>query len=148
MNTYHTLWNFIPFPNGYNLRKGLSILHDYLDLTLACIYNYYHENEENKIYKSDGKQYNYHCIFCLNYSEEKICFEKWLKSFVSWENFVEKNYLQTFVDTNNNYYPKELCDGHFKKGGLPKTIDECNQYFNNASEWILQRGRDMLNSLS
>ena len=122
-------------------------------MTLLCIYIYYEEKKEDYIETIVG-------------NEKKKYFIEWLNGFGSWDNFVEKNYLQDFVNENPKYVshdecqkyglPKELWKDHFdnfdgkfdgKKVALPTNKEQIEQFCNNASAWILARGQRMINEL-
>lgn len=140
MDVYHTIGNYMPVPNGVNTWKA-SVFKDYFDLFLAFIYNYYHA-------KNNLVRNGYSCISLKGTILGE--FDEWLESFGNWDSFVEKNYLQHFVGINaDGTYgePKELWKGHFSGAALPETIDQCNEYFKNASEWILARGKLMVEVL-
>lgn len=138
IETYHTLGNFIPFPKGCNSPRGCGTTKDYWDLTLKHIYDYYPNKDKNaiqNIYKN---------------SEIINNFIDWLEKFGDWETFVKKNYLMPFVNINDNgsyAKPKELWEGHFSGAILPGTTEQCNAYFKNASEWILARGKLIVEEL-
>ena len=152
VNIYHTLGNYIPFPVGCNSPRGYqnSIIEDYWDLTLYYIYKYYHGDKnivKEKIYKNCGGKKSY----VINN------FENWLNEFGNWDAFVEKNYMSAFVEENEKSEneskkygkPKELWKGHFTDPNkpLPKTLEECNEYFSKATICILKRGLEMAEKL-
>ena len=142
INSYHTLGNFIPFPVGCNSpRRVSSSIRDYWDLTIACVYNYYAENK-NKIKRKENELYSLEDFLD---GENLIRFKDWLDEFGGWKTFVEDNYMSSFIDKNGK--PKELWKGHFDGAVLPETIDQCNEYFKNASEWILKRGELMVEAI-
>ena len=109
ISLYHTIGNFIPFPCGCNGPRGTGKTNDYWDLALLCIYKYYKLKKEKWIEAIVGN--------------EKDDFIKWLEVFGSWNNFVEKNYLQDFVRVNKSTKgedqkygsPKELWEKHLKE---------------------------------
>ena len=140
MNVYHTIGNYIPVPNRVNTWKA-NAFKDYFDLFLVFIYNYY--NAKNILVEND-----YSCIKLKGTMVEE--FDNWLDKFGSWNTFVEKNYLKNFVKKNNDGTygkPKELWKGHFGGAVLPGTTDQCNEYFKNAHDWILKRGRIMVEAM-
>ena len=140
MNVYHTIGNYMPVPNGVNTWKA-NAFKDYFDLFLVFIYNYY--NAKNILVEND-----YSCIKLKGTMVEE--FDNWLDKFGSWNTFVEKNYLKNFVKKNNDGTygkPKELWKGHFGGAVLPKTTGQCNEYFKNAHDWILKRGRIMVEAI-
>lgn len=94
-------------------------------------------------------------------SELYELYKQWLNSFQddgkpSWQCFIEKNYLQDFVNQNEDGSygkPKELWRGHFsdffsgKKGALPYRIEQIEQFCGNASCFITARSTRMLTRL-
>ena len=141
ISVYHTLGNFIPVPAGCNAPRGTGILEDYWDLTLKVIYEYYvcGEDKIRDIVKGAN-------------SELYELYKKWLDSFQdnngpSWQCFIEKNYLQDFVNQNvdGSYgIPKELWRGHFSGAVLPNSIEQIEQFCVNASCFITARSTRML----
>lgn len=143
LSVYHTLGNFIPVPAGCNGPRGCSgSVKDYWDLTLKIIYEYY-VCEKDKIKDIVGKENELYDVY-----------KKWLDSFQdndtargNWQCFVEKNYLQDFVNQNDDGsygMPKELWKGHFKESVLPNGIEQIEQFYVNASCFITARGIRML----
>ncbi len=140
---YHTLGNFLPVPVGCNGPRGIGALSDYWDLTLKRIHDYYINNIDriNEIV-GDIKAVDY---------------RKWLDSFKeengnnSWKCFVEKNYMQDFVNKDNKNCgygcPKELWEGHFSGEVLPKNITQFEQYYVNSSCCIIARSIRMISKL-
>ena len=142
MNNVYTIGNFFPLPDGLNGPRGTGASQDYWDLALLCIYNYY--------MKTDDK----HTLKWLLTADQWVerC-AKWLDSFDSWNDFVEKTYMQDFVNYENGVYgaPKELWKGHFKntqeKGALPVEDSDFSEFFTNASCWIMARGIRIANAV-
>lgn len=160
LKMYHTLGNYLPFPVGCNSQKGIQPLNDYMDLTLKHIYDYYKRKEKHNIDTVFTEEI-IKIIHIINDSKISeivgskrntissdifITFGKWLDSFKDWNGFVEKNYLQSFVESNQNKYgkPKELWIGHFTGEVLPENLEQCQEYFTNASKWIEERGKQMI----
>ncbi|MBE5912349.1 hypothetical protein [Pseudobutyrivibrio sp.] len=161
----HTLGNFIPVPaKTFNVPRSTSTK-DYWDLTLLRIYNWYKENESSdKSLKKDAilKTVENECDcnknkeLCLllgrNRANVKLCI-KWLCEFGSWDSFVKKNYMQSFVieEGNGNYgEPLELWKGHFErnedstfKNPMPLCKEQCEEFFKNATERIKERSENM-----
>jgi len=141
LSVYHTLGNFIPVPARCNAPRGTGRLKDYWDLTLKIIYEYYvcgKDNIKEIVGKSNSELY-----------------KEWLDSYRvddtvrgSWQRFIEKNYLQDFVNQNvdGSYgIPKELWQGHFKGGiVLPDSIEQIEQFCVNTSCFITSRSTRML----
>lgn len=77
----------------------------------------------------------------------------WFNVFKNWDDFVEKNYMQDFVNGGNAGHkygmPKELWKGHFNPlhSVLPENKDDFSQFFTNASEWITKRGTNIAKKL-
>lgn len=150
ISIYHTLGNFIPIPTGCNAPRGAGKLKDYWDLTLKVIYDYYHDIDDNIIDIVSGGR---GCAV-IDKVELYNRYKQWLDSFSEgnskegdWKCFVEKNYLQDFVDcnTDGSYgMPKELWKGHFSGEILPTGIEQIEQFFVNASCWITARSTRML----
>lgn len=141
LSVYHTLGNFIPVPKGCNGPRGTGGLKDYWDLTLKIIYEYYDCGKDN--------------IKDIAGESNSELYKEWLGSFRAdnmakgnWQCFVEKNYLQDFVNQNadGSYgMPKELWQGHFKGGKvLPDSIEQIEQFCVNASCFIKERSTKML----
>lgn len=140
LSAYHTLGNFIPTP--FNAERTARTK-DYWDLTLRRIYKWYcAESEEDK----NDELHN--LLLDKEHVVEKS--KQWLLAFGNWDNFVETNYLQDFVNINDNKTygaPKELWAGHFSKTLLPSSAKDIEQYYTNASSWIRARGNCMVAAL-
>ena len=129
LNLVYTVGNFIPVPVTSNFNKRrYSLSNDYWDLTLLAIYCYYmgfkNEKKWDKLLK-ESKDW-------LGPTGEK-----------NWNHFVEKYFLQDFVNqqAGEGYGPpKELWAGHFFGSSLPGNEKDFEQFFTNASAWILARG--------
>ena len=143
VSIYHTLGNFIPVPADCNAPRGFNNhkIHDYWDLTLKIIYDYYVCGEDN--------------IKDIVGESRSVLYKQWLDSFReddskkgSWKCFVEKNYLQDFVDgydADGGYgMPKELWEGHFTGEILPAKMEQIEQFYVNASSFITARSTRML----
>lgn len=144
LKIYHTLGNYMPVPNDCNGPRGCSEVKDYWDLTLLHIYNYYKMKASNmevngseEIKKIIGDDLN------------KIdCYKKWLDSFNTWYNFIEENYLEAFVESKEkDYYPIELWKNHFSQDVLPQNKKQCEDYFMNARNLIVERSIELNNRL-
>lgn len=136
LKSYHTLGNYMPIPHGCNSPRGIGATRDYWDLCLLHIYLYYKEG-------------NYKGIEYMIGTECAKVYKDWLDSFGTWSNFVKRNYLEEFVNSEKeDYFPKELWKGHFSKDKsvLPNK-EQCLEYFKNASNWILKRGDQMFREL-
>lgn len=159
----HTIGNFAPVPfarndeefnrpRGYNNPK----INDYWDLTLLAIYNWFlKKNGKTPIYELDLMD------VVKTEAGVRMC-EKWLSSFkdengnYSWDEFVKQNYMESFVEFENELpweeclgsygMPKELWNGHFETFEnipRPETKEQFLQFFDNAKKWIEHRGYKM-----
>lgn len=141
IKSYHTIGNFIPCPVGCNGPRGMGSLEDYWDLTLACIWNYYHKNQDqDKI-----KDYQISDIAGTNVKLQER-YKKWLDSFGSWDEFIKQNYMQSFVDEKSGK-PRELWAGHFSSNPLPPDDKQCREFFLTAAVAIRKRGTTMIGEL-
>lgn len=175
MDVVYTIGNFIPLPNKshsfigkngkpytrtINQKRGSGNSKDYWDLALLCFYNYYLEKEG----KTTGNYPKCNLEWLFEKEELVSEAEEWLDIFETWDGFVTCNFMQPFVglDSNGKYgEPKELWDKHFENVGkgkdsvLPSFLsegqksieDNFKQFFNNATERILARGRRIGNAL-
>lgn len=162
LSVYHTLGNFIPVPKGCNGPRGIGPLKDYWDLTLKIIYEYYDCEKDEIMDDIVGKEPKCEKLH-IEWLERKKLYKEWLDSFKdgdmakgNWQCFVEKNYLQDFVNQNadGSYgMPKELWQGHFKGydasgTALPDSIEQIEQFYCNASCFITARSTRMLECLN
>lgn len=142
---YHTVGNFIPWPDGCNVPRGSGPVKDYWDLTLYRIYQWYQENKDLAMPKNDA--------LLKLFGSQMVAFPNWLASFGSWDNFVRRNYMQDFVygeddkmdgkdvpEDGHFGLPKELWEGHFTNGVMPSDRAHFEQFFTNASVRIAARG--------
>lgn len=149
LSLYHTLGNFIPVPVDCNCPRGLGSLADYWDLTLKVIYDYYVGNDHI-------------CDITGTRDELVQRYKNWLDSFIeegdngliSWNRFVEKNYMQDFVesDPEGGYgMPKELWRNHFSQFSYgeakPTNERQIKEFYLNASDWINKRSNRMIREL-
>lgn len=148
----HTIGNFIPVTKYFNLPRA-NKTRDYWDLTLDGIYKWFEVFEKGN-YDSNVGLIDIIGTGIKAYKDEKENIEsckKWLSSFRSWDNFIEMNYMQDFVNTcefKNRKFgkPKELWKGHFEK----KTLNQeslFKEFFINSSSWIVARGTRIAISL-
>lgn len=135
LKIYHTIGNFMPVPVGCNAPRGIGPLHDYWDLTLLHIYNYYKHND-------------YKGLELIVGADNALKYKDWLDCFCDWNNFVEQNYLEAFVDKEKDNYPIEFWKGHFsKKTSVYPNEEQCIEYFENATECIKNRSKMMISEL-
>lgn len=138
-----TLGNFIPVPfvgekkGEFNRPRGTGKSQDFWDLALLCIYNYYTDPNE----KTDKV---YTLKWLLRSEKNADLCRNWLGMFETWDDFVEQNFMQDFVSSEQRPYgmPKELWKGHFAVAGtvMPEEEKHYNDFFEKASERIAARG--------
>lgn len=141
VRVYHTLGNYIPVPYGFNsARSGHYGSHDSWDLTMIKIKEYYDARRENL--SNSGELFP--CLTerkimeLLHCKSEIISCYKWLNSFAGWNDFIDKNYLQDFVD---DYKPRPFCEGHSWE--CPQVKGDFDNFFKNAWECIEKRSEWM-----
>lgn len=140
LNHWHMLGNYIPVPRDFNsARSGPYAVHDYWDLTLLKIQEYYKKRDnEDEVWKILSEE-------LLHGRGDASACKQWLDYFDSWENFIEKNWMQDFV--NGNYETEPFFDGHDWNNPKPKTPDECKELFERSSEMIKKRTNRMVDAL-
>lgn len=129
MDVVYTIGNFVPVlrdPVNFNTKR-FAATKDYWDLTLMGIYEYYTGRGSVSVLS--------------NLLSEKAV-RDWLDRFGDWNGFVEKNFMQPFVQKKGTEFgePRELWDGHYAGNVLPKTEGQFEQFFVNAKVRILARG--------
>ena len=144
LNAAYTIGNFIPVPVGCNGPRGYQNhdIEDYWDKTLWLIYCWYQSPDRMKLKK------------IVKYNKNVSRYEDWLDALGSWDQFVVTNFMQDFVyrgssnDQSVFGKPKELWEDHLKDdaGVLPK-LEQLDEFFKNAAEWIFARGARMINVL-
>ncbi len=130
----HTIGNFIPIPDGVNCaRAGKDGRHDCWDLALMKIKEWYDARGDKKEILRQ---------FLHNAKDEVIesC-EKWLNYYKTWDEFVEKNYLQDFVKDNK---PILFCKGHSWENPRPENLSE---FPKKVTELIAARSKRMVDAL-
>ncbi|MFP7235901.1 hypothetical protein [Bacillus altitudinis] len=134
----HTVGNFIPvyaIKNNKNCfspfnSKRYKSTYDYWDLTLnhikVILNDFMNSNDSIEIFLENTMNNN-----TFKYKKYIIESAKWILSFKTLPNFVEKNFLQSFLENPKDLTsePKEFWRNHFK--GTVSTKDE-----NNLSEFL------------
>lgn len=137
----HTIGNFLPVPAGFNCaragvqKKGdLSLWHDYWDLTLMKIKEWYDAEGDSR----DAVLWE-----LLHGSKDDMeSSRQWLAYFGTWERFTEENYMQDFVDGGGT--PILFCAGHDWEYPIPGDLAT---FFWTAAELIEKRGKRMATAL-
>lgn len=136
-----TVGNFIPVPfisgneGEFNRPRGTGNSYDFWDLAILCIYNFYSDPK--------GETDKEHTLEWLLSSKKNadLC-RKWLGMYETWDNFIEQNFMQDFVNQEEAHYgkPKELWMGHFKDSVImPNDSKQYTEFFTNASALIHAR---------
>jgi hypothetical protein len=148
----HTIGNFLPVPQCFNVTRANKTM-DFWDITLYYIYMWYKSLEKDKCNDSIIK------VLCGKtgaYNDENQNlkqYKDWLLSFKTWDNFIEMNYMEDFVNLSKEAdkkfgEPKNLWNGHIQKyinsGRKSDLIQQdekdFEEFFTNASSWIVKRG--------
>lgn len=126
---YHTVGNIIPVPPMFNSSRSNFGVDDYWDVTLTKIKEWYDSHDNTAIaellHKTD-----------VNDKAVMLCI-KWLTWFGSWSEFIAENYLDDFVDDQNNEPIR------FK----PDTAHDVEAFFEVCSSLIEKRGKRMVEEL-
>lgn len=127
----HTYGNFLPVPLGFNAGRSNYGKWDMWDLTLSKIYEWFcdKENLNNSLNVLFSASTN------IEYSVSHCC--EWLKQFETWEEFVDNNYLQAYVD--KNYKPILFFEGHSFEKPLPTNEREFQDFFKAVNKCIEKR---------
>ena len=144
VSLYHTLGNYSPVPTGFNVARsgvGYSSDYDYWDLTLMKIKKYF----DLRIKPSSQLADDVNQIAILLHCEETInnCLN-WLDEYDSWDDFVEKNFFQDYVDDEGEVIP--FCAGHSWENGCNE-IGNYDEFFKNVWNRIEARSNRMINAL-
>lgn len=139
---YHTIGNMIPVPTGFNIGRANSYAkYDFWDLTMLKIWEWY-QHKEN----CSG------CNNCDNALKEMLfnnddsinhC-KKWLFKFSMWKEFVDENYLISYVD-KISYKPIVFWKSHsYDKAELPTDKKDFLNYLKLLNECIENRNIEIL----
>ena len=171
-NNYLTLGNFIPFPkvkkHSLNNAKNQSYA-DQFDLYLNDIKKFYIEKtnhylfKNNKDAKKDDFNYDIGCSsFFSNILKENI---EYFKRFKSFNNYIDKNFLQDYIDngdvidlfnrkedkflpkstqTIKEYFSKFVSEDNNKKLLLQKRAGKMRDKFENQYNDFYQKYKDRL----
>lgn len=144
LGCWHMLGNYCPVPRHFNsARSGQYAVHDYWDLTLLKIQEYYKKRDkEDEVWKILGEE-------LLHGKGNALACKLWLDYFGSWENFIEKNYMQDFVDADieDGYKVKLFFEGHSWNKPKPEKLDEFKELFEKSSKMIEKRTERIVNAL-
>ncbi|XQY91894.1 DUF6994 family protein [Metabacillus sp. HB246100] len=148
---YHTIGNMIPVPSYFNtVRSGNFARYDFWDLTMLQIkkwYKYADDEQLKHLLNPEG-----------NNNKEKISLDlckKWLNYFTGWNDFVEKNYLQNFIqlvegdellkDEDGGYIPLVFWTNHsYENFNLPSEPEIFYEYLKILNDAIEKRNEAIL----
>ncbi len=131
---YHSLGNYIIVPYGFNsARSGSFASHDMWDITLMKIKQYYDSLVSTKLeLREDEKNMlellHFDCVFYNT--------KKWLDSFKTFKNFIDKNYLQSYVYKINDSdkYEIKSCFTKVHNFSNPKISSDKKDYLEYIEE--------------
>lgn len=134
---YHTIGNMIPVPTGFNTsRAGSNAVHDYWDLTMIKIKEWYDKSIDKPLAE----------LFHKNSDAIEPC-KKWLSKFNKWNDFVEKNYLLSFVgdkDQDGNYQLLMFWNKHdFNNSALPINKEDFFRFLKLLNICIENRNKEI-----
>ena len=125
----HTVGNFTVLPYEFNVERGMSAtFHDYWDKSLDYIRTSFLEVENAGATLPAKLQ--------PLVAEEKL----------DWPGFVEKYYLQPFVN-QGAYTVGELWTDHLKRGAYPTRESDFTEFYYNINLLIVERGKWMTKEL-
>lgn len=144
LSVYHTLGNYCPVPNGFNVaRSGSYADKDYVDLMLIKIKEYYDSKDINQSINNAYKT----LIELLNHKDIFNC-KLWLDCFDGWKDFVDKNFFKgNFV--NDKYEVELLCNKgnrNWKNHHIPD--NEYDIFYRNTTEKIKKRTETIIKALT
>lgn len=137
----HSIGNFMPVPPGFNVGRSNYGKWDYWDLTLSQIHQWYMDNPGHSEYINNRAL---EILFANDRNKQTSIFNcgMWLKSFETWERFIQQNYMESFVDKNG--VPKRFFKSHSLNNPLPTTIKEFEEFFKTVNECIMVRGKRII----
>lgn len=131
----------MPVPPGFNVGRSNYGKWDYWDLTLCQIHQWYMDNPINSEYVNNRAL---DILFDNDRNKQTSILncQMWLKSFETWERFIQQNYMESFVDKNG--VPKRFFKSHSLNNPLPTTIKEFEEFFKTVNECIMIRGKRII----
>lgn len=140
---YETLGNFMPSPIGINEKRGIKRggLEDQFDLYLMEIKKFYNNN-----YVCERGNHKLNAFYDELEKEEN---KTYFKIFGSFNNFIDDNYLKSFVYEENNQYKIKSLFGEDSEEALEKRIvlplddKQAKEYMENAKNIIKERAKIM-----
>lgn len=143
-----TIGNQFPCPLYFNSERSNYGKHEYPDLLLEAIYNYYNSSEINEKRSALAKLFISKNIEATEVKSINHCYN-WLSYFKDWNSFVVKNFFQDFVEYDNIKKcfgrPKVLWEVNNKEHSLdnlnlPETGKQFIEYLKSINTGIIKRG--------
>lgn len=149
LDLYHTIGNYCPVPVGFNgARSGYFADHDYWDLTLMKIREWY-DNKDDDFNDKLLEQQLLH-----GKGNWKNC-KLWLSSFErgrkrkgkdGWHNFIDTLWMQDYVDESYHVIP--FWEGHsWRNPAMPKDPETINKALEEICTRIAKRSERMILAL-
>lgn len=126
---YHTIGNMIPVPPMFNSLRSNFGSNDYWDITLTKIKAWY-DTHNNFVLAVLLHKIN------VNDKAVELC-AKWLSWYDNWLNFIDKNYLNDYIDS------KTFEPVRFR----PDSSDDVEAFFEKCSALIEKRGKRIVKEL-
>lgn len=134
---HHTIGNMLPVPTGFNTnRAGAYAVTDFWDLTLMQIKEWYENKDEDK---------PLYVLFHNNQNAVEYC-KKWLDIFGTWNGFIEGNYLQSFVEKEDDQYQLVMFweEHGYENTALPKEENSFLSFLRYLNGAIVKRNGDIV----
>lgn len=140
LDKIHTIGNYCPVPAGFNgARSGSYAKHDYWDLTLQKIYEWYCACDEIEhgvgkidIGRIENKRDNLIQTDLMHGKGNQLNCVRWLETFgkgkIGWRKFVDYLYMQDYVmdAENGDYTPKPFWKEHSWEHPEISYPEKCN----------------------
>lgn len=141
----HTVGNILPCPSGdLNCARGIGPSNDYFDIFLMLVQKYFEYGEGFAAGVSlfpGGRE-----------------FSAYISDYNDFDDYIRRNFLQRFVKKKSGAIivsPLWMSEStnffeQFVKGGqalLPINSEQCTDYFHNAGERIIARGKSIIKAV-
>lgn len=141
----HTVGNILPCPSGdLNCARGIGPSNDYFDIFLMWVQKYFEYGEGFAAGVSlfpGGRE-----------------FSAYISDYNDFDDYIRRNFLQRFVKKKSGAIivsPLWMSEStnffeQFVKGGqalLPINSEQCTDYFHNAGERIIARGKSIIKAV-
>lgn len=144
LSLYHTIGNYIPIPQGFNVPRSFYGKKDFFDITLMQIKTYYS--------LSLGQQTQYLTSNLLNNHPQadtkavRHWLNKYGKNTEGWYHFINENYLQMYLDEAGEVIP--FWQGHSEKNvTIPPDAKAYKAGLRTINQCIEKRGNKLIKYL-